>query len=111
MVAYVGLILFGSTCAAIYQWKDRMKWEEESNRTASQKYQPILNHIRGNQHEHPGKWAEIASFERIASGREAATRLRKLHPEFVFRSKVDQKTRLCKVYAMFNGNVRNDTQQ
>ncbi len=85
-----------------------MKWIDKAPGKRRGKYRKLLDAVRRSQRKHPDKWAEIARYDRPSTASEAVTRLKKEHPDFIFRSSIDQKTRKGVLYAMFIGNKATD---
>lgn len=79
-----------------------LEWQRPKRKRRA-KFRTILSDVREQQTIHPGQWAEISRYANPASGRDAATRLRKEYPDFRFESYTDQDTRQGVVRAMYVG--------
>lgn len=65
------------------RWTDNPKQVSDGPRG---KFPPILAAIKADQPLHPGQWAEIAKYARVATAKDTAYRLKQIHPDFGFRS-------------------------
>lgn len=81
-----------------------MEWSDPAPVKRFSKYRSLLEEIRENQHLNPDKWATMQWFERVASAREASSRLNGTYPDFEFRSQVDHETGMGVLYGRYTGS-------